>query len=253
MSDDSRAARELSSLGVAGSHGGWTESQIRERIRAVVAGDRRALGGVEPLYGATTEDVVAAMADVWGWSHRQVTASINPAATLDAFETLLARLLEVAGAGGTVALATGRPASLLPLYTALARLARSQGAKVVDEHDTAAFVSDGRAGRFLRWIDGVAVLTDGESLLASQGVEAGEDWVFRVGKSDLWVADHGFAATALRVGGRIAAFVDFDTLALAVASTRLRPEQAVIVPLDDQRSPLAYRVLIDLVSVRNDH
>ncbi len=68
--------------------------------------------------------------------------------------------------------------------------------------------------------------------------------------ADLWLCDHGFAGAALRSGGRIAAFVDFDTIALAVASTRVGAGQAVVVPLDDQRPPLAYQVLIDLVSRR---
>lgn len=238
---------------MAGSHARWTESQIRSRIRAVVAGEAGALCGLEPLYGATTDDVVAATATVWGWSHRQVIASTNPEATLRAFTTMVDRVVEVAEAGGAVAVATGRPASLLPLYSALVRAARARGATVLEQHDTTPSVREGRAGRFLRWVDGVAVLTDGEALLSTTGVAAGDDWVFQVGRADLWLCDQGFAGAALRSGGRIAAFVDFDTIALAVAATRVGAEQAVMVPLDDQRPPLAYQVLIDLVSHRIDH
>lgn len=251
--DDRSTLRDLSRLGVAGAHARWTESQIRDRIRAVVAGERAALCGVEPFYGATTDDVVAAMATVWGWSHRQVMASTNPEATLRAFTTMVGHIVEVGESGGTVAVATGRPASLLPLYTALVREARSQGASVLEQHDTAPSVRDGRAGRFLRWVDGVAVLTDGAALLSTAGVAAGDDWVFQVGRADLWLCDHGFAGAALRSGGRIAAFVDFDAIALAVAGTRVGAGQAVVVPLDDQRPPLAYQALIDLVSHRIDH
>lgn len=238
---------------MAGSHARWTESEIRDRIRAVVAGEAGALSGLEPLYGATTDDVVAAMATVWGWSHRQVVASTNPEATLRGFTALVESVVEVAESGGTVAVATGRPASLLSLYSALVREARARGASVIEHHDTSPSVRDGRAGRFLRWVDGVAVLSDGEALLSTAGVGAGDDWVFQVGRADLWLCDHGFAGAALRSGGRIAAFVDFDAIALAVAATRVGAEQAVVVPLDDQRSPLAYQVLIDLVSRRVDH
>lgn len=251
--DDRSALRDLSRLGVAGSHARWTESQIRDRIRAVVAGEAGALNGLEPLYGATTDDVVAAMATVWGWSHRQVVASTNPEATLRAFTTMVDRVLGVGESGGTVAVATGRPASLLPLYSALLREARARGASVIEQHDTTPSVLDGRAGRFLRWVDGIAVLTDGEALLSTAGIGAGDDWVFRVGRADLWLCDHGFAGAALRSGGRIAVFVDFDAIALAVAATRVGAEQAVVVPLDDQRPPLAYQVLIDLVRHRIDH
>lgn len=251
--DDRSTLRDLARLGVAGSHARWTEPEIRDRIRAVVAGEAGALSGLEPVYGATTDDVVAAMATVWGWSHRQVMASTNPEATLRAFTTLVDRVVEVGESGGTVAVATGRPASLLSLYSALVRMARARGASVIEQHDTAPSVRDGRAGRFLRWVDGIAVLTDGEALLSSAGVGAGVDWVFQVGRADLWLCDHGFAGAALRSGGRIAAFVDFDTIALALAATRVGAEQAVVVPLDDQRPPLAYQILIDLVSHRINH
>jgi hypothetical protein len=87
----------------------------------------------------------------------------------------------------------------------------------------------------------VAVLTDGQALLAHDAVVAGDDWLFAVGRPDLVVADRGFAGAAVRAGVDVIAWADLDAPALAVCAARGRP--IVVVPIDEQRPAWAYEPL----------
>lgn len=246
--------RALARAGVAGAHARYTEHDLRRHIRAVADGDRGALLGLEPFLGVTSDEVAAAARATWGWGEGEITASIDPGVTLDRFRDLVHRLDEEAAAGGAVAFATGRPASLLPLYTALERRAEVAGAAIAaGDTDTAGFLCDGRADRRLRWIDRVAVVTDGAALLPTLGVEAGDELLFHVGRPTLVVADHGFATAAVRRGIEIAAFVDFDAVVLALVARQLPERAMTLVPLDDQRMPQDYDVLTALVSDIRKH
>ena len=75
-------------------------------------------------------------------------------------------------------------------------------------------------GRFLRWVDGVAVVTDGSSLLATSGADAAEEWMFLAGRPSLVVADGPFAAAAVDAGVEVVAFAGLDRVDLAVPAVR---------------------------------
>ena len=99
----------------------------------------------------------------------------------------------------------------------------------------------------MRWLDRVAVLTDGESLLADDsGIDAAEEWLFTLAPTR-----PRRRRPLVRRGGRwpgleVVAFADLDAVALAVAAWQGRAVR--IVPLDERRPPQAYSPLVELVS-----
>ena len=52
----------------------------------------------------------------------------------------------------------------------------------------------------LRWVDGVAVVTDGQSLCATRGPEAAQEWLFLIPRPALVIADGPYADVALDAG-----------------------------------------------------
>jgi hypothetical protein len=132
---------------------------------------------------------------------------------------------------------------MLGVYRALAAEAAAGGGTVLacDRYGPI----DG-SGHALWWHDGVAVVTDGEGLLGDDGPDAGEEWLFAVGRCDLVVADHGFAGAAVAAGYETLAFAGLDAVALAVAARRGRP--LGLVPLHDGCPPAAYAPLVERVA-----
>jgi len=153
------------------------------------------------------------------------------------------RIVDVASTGAHIALATSRPASLITMYLALARLARISGGDVVDADDSGPLRVDGRSARGIRWVDGVAMVTDGESLCATRGLEAALEWLFLVPRPALVVADGPYADAALDAGIEVVALGGLEHASLAVG--RRRGRQSLIVPMWIDRPPGAYRPLIE--------
>ena len=149
---------------VAGPHVHLSREGVLQQARALLRGDPQAtLGLVEP--GAVTlDDVRAAVAATHGYTFDTPRAAIDPDCTIAGAERAIARLFEVAASGGRIAFATGRPASLLVHYQQLARAAQHAGADIVALEQYGPFHAHGRGDRYFRWFDGVAVLTDGDSL-----------------------------------------------------------------------------------------
>jgi hypothetical protein len=90
----------------------------------------------------------------------------------------------------------------------------------------------------------VAVVSDGERLLADDSPLTGDDWVFAVGRPDLVVADHAFAGAATAAGLETFALAGLDAPALGVAAAR---GLLALLPLDDRCPPAAYAPLVDLI------
>jgi hypothetical protein len=227
---------------VAGPHAHFGRDAVKGSIRALVNGDRRAQLGCDGLDGCTPEEVRDALASSHGWDANAARAAIDPDCTLAALEAAGLRIAEAAQAGARIAVATARPASLLGLAQFVATEAAALGGRVLVS-DRAAI--DGAAGRELWWIGGVAVLTDGSALFASDG--AGDDWLFAVGRPDLVVADRGYAGTALRAGCEVVAWADLDAPALSLAAARGR--RILVVPLDERRPAASYEVVEDALNL----
>jgi len=235
------ARRRVLEARLAGPHAHFGRDAVRASIRALVNGDRRAQLGCDGLEGCTPDEVRDALVSTHGWDPHATRAVIDPDSTVAAIESAGLRIAEAARTGARVAVATARPASLLGLAQFVAAEAAALGACVLAS-DRAAL--DG-GGRELWWVGGVAVLTDGGSLLASDG--AGDEWLFAVGRPDLVVADRAYAGCALRAGCEVVAWADLDAPALAVAAARGR--RILVVPLDERRPAAAYEVVEDALDL----
>lgn len=218
--------------------------EVRNVARRVARGETRVLLGLDPFDGLTPDDVYEALDAMWGWDHSSTRCSIDPDLTVEAAVGAFTRIADVARAGGRIALATGRPASMLSFYQRIARTARDAGARILTSDDAGRFTAAGRSHRRLWWLDGVAVITDGHDIVADDALQAGDEMLFAVGRAELVVADRGFAGHALRDGYDVVAFADLDAAALGVAAWRGLPVS--LVPMGEGKPPAGYELLADL-------
>jgi hypothetical protein len=238
------ARERLKAAHVSGRSTRFGRDEVIALMRRLVDGDPRVRFGLPPFHALTMEHVETAVTETYGWTGDGPRARIAPSRTLQGFAAACTRVREVARAGGSIAFATGRPASLLTVYRALATMAVEAGATVLERTESGV-VNPG--GRRLWWLDRVAVLTDHESLLADTGAgtDAAEELLFTLPRPTLVVADRAFAGVALAQGIEVVAFADLDALALAVAAWR--GGGARIVPLDERRPPQAYSPLVETI------
>ncbi len=204
---------------------------------------RRAVerAAADRVHGAPLDDAWAAVGRVFGATIAD--PGIDPALTISAARHAVARISEVANANARIALATSLPASLLTFHLALARFARISGADVADGDDAGPMRVDGRADRYLRWVDGVAVVTDGQSLCSVRGLEAAQEWLFMIPRPALVIADGPYAEVAVDAGVETIAFAGLDHSALVVGPPKNR--HCTVVPMWTDRPPGAYRPLLE--------
>lgn len=217
---------------VAGRSPVLSPSELRRGVERAAA-DRShnvplddAWSAVRGVFGATVQD-----------------PEIDARLTIDAASRAMARVGEVASSTARVALATSRPASLLTLHLAIARFARISGAEVIDGDDASPMRVDGRADRRLRWVDGVAVVTDGQSLCAVRGLEAAQEWLFMIPRPALVIADGPYADVAVDAGIEVIGFAGLDHCSLAVGASPNR--RCLVVPMWTDRTPGDYRPLLE--------
>ncbi len=222
---------------VAGRAGAPGRTELRRFVERIVAGDRSSLGELAPVPGLTVPEAWAAFTEVFGTTADH--PGIDPGRTLAAARRAAHRIRAVGAAAGRIAVATAAPASLLPLHLAFVRLARASGAEVPDLADVGPIRADGRAPRFLRWVDGVAAVTDGQALCATSDGEAAREWMFVLPRPALVVGDGPFAEVAWEAGVEVVALAGLDRGGLAVAAAR--GERCILVPLRTDRAPRAYR------------
>jgi hypothetical protein len=234
---------QLKSAHVSGRSVRFGRDEIVAVMRRIVDGDARVRFGLPPFFDLTIAHVEAAVESTYGWKGDGPRARIAPARTVDGFVAARDRVLEVARAGGSIAFATSRPASLLSLYRELVAYAAAEGATVLEQPESSLV---GPGGRRLWWLDGVAVLTDHESLLGDAGTDAADELLFTLPRPDLVVGDRVFAGAAVAAGHEVVAFADLDAAALAVAAWRGLAVR--VVPLDERRPPSSYGPLLDLVA-----
>jgi Phosphatase len=231
---------------VAGRHDRLGRTEMLSVMRRVVAGDPVALLGLERFDRADVAELRTVASEVWGWKADEPTVTIEPDRLLTGLLSARDRVVDVARRGGRILVATGRPASLLPMHQQLARLGRSEGGHLLDAGEAGPVAAAGRSSVRLWWIGGVAVLTDGDVLLADAGIDAIDELLFTVPHPDLVVADRGFAGGALRAGIEVVALADLDAIALGLAASRGLP--VTVVPLQERRPASAYRALEPLLS-----
>jgi hypothetical protein len=234
-------ARALADRRVAGTHARFGRAEVGAVLSRLAAGHTDATLGLD-LGRVTREEAMAALEAVWGTSSDDPRVVIDPERTVAAVAHASERLATTAARGGRIAFATGRPASLLAPYGVLVAALAPTDARIVDVGVFGPVVG----GRWLWWVDSVATVTDGASLLADDGVVCGDEWLFAVGRPDLVVADRGFAAAAIGAGIETIALADVDAVVLGVAARREHPVR--VVPLDEQRPPGAYDPLVQALT-----
>jgi hypothetical protein len=227
---------------VTGPHATLGRSEVAHAVARLAASTPDATLGMT-LDRVTRDEAWAALGSGWGWDGSTARASIDPDRTLAGIEHARHRLRAVGAAGGRVAIATGHPASLLPLATAMGAAASAAGAELLVCGRSGPI---GGSARALWWIGPVAVVTDGDSLLGDDGLEAAAEWLFLTGRPDLVVADGAFAGFAAAAGHETLALADLDAVALGVAAARGLPVQ--VLPLDTSRPPVAYEPLVEAVT-----
>jgi hypothetical protein len=218
-------------------------TELRRLVEHIARGDRYSLGELTPIDGLTALDGWAAITDVFGATPE--LPRIDPARTIAATERAAQRVRAVASTGARVACATAHPASLLSVLSAFAHLARVSGGDVADANDVGPIRADGRAARWLRWLDGVAVVTDGESLCGTHDGEAAREWLFAVPRPALVIADGPFAEVAWEAGIEVVVLAGLDRPGLAIAAARNR--NCTLVPLRTDRPPRNYAVIRTLL------
>lgn len=259
---------------IAGSHPALTPLDVEHHVRALAAGEPRALFGLPAFPGITVDGARLACREQFGWAASTASTAaragpskaagpkaagpkaanqIDPLRTVAGAHVLGALLAQAAAAGARVAFATARPASLLPLYQTLARSALDAGAVVLGDDESEEFRDGGRAGRRLRWYHGVAVVVDRTGLLDTDAVEAADEWLFHLPRPELVVADRGFAGVSVARGIATVACCDLDTPALAMAAASR--EHCTLVPFIVGRPPVAYDLIAALAAVpqTSDH
>jgi len=267
-----------------------TRDELREHlVQAMIAGDvatprqnnllhfrRMAAGnpyyqfGLELKPSWTERAVLEMMVERCGVdpdpAHVYGDDTIDPEITLDTLEAMGERIGLAARRREDVVIATGHPATLTPLYQAVARALAESGCRVLTPAAGWSYdIESGHGGSDRRRIvyaeGGVAMLEgdDGrthhthdpypmevmlrhlagqESAATAPGGSAGEDsavW------PDLAIADHGWAGAAGQAGIDTVGFADCNDPALFAGAAE--GKIAVVVPLDDGVSPHHYAPL----------
>jgi hypothetical protein len=233
---------------LAGRHDRLGRTELHSVMRRIASSDPAALLGLAPFARIDLAQVHDAAVAVWGWQPDAAAVAIDPDRLLAGIGAARDRIVDVARRGGRILVATTRPASLLPVHQALARLARESGAHLLDAGEAGPVAAARRAGVRIWWSGGVAVLTDGDALLADPGLAAVDELLFSVAHPDLVVADRGFAGGAVRAGIEVVALADLDAMALGLAARRGLPVS--VVPVHERRPASAYSVLEPVLAAR---
>ena len=158
-----------------------------------------------------------------------------------AFDAAVARAsLEVARGGGRIAFATSAPGVAARRSTARSPTRpRAAGGDVFDAVESAPCRPRSGSAR-LRWVDHVAVVTDGAALLADdERRRRGRGVALHAGPArPRGRRPHASPASRSR-GLEVVAFAGLDAVALAVAAWRGTAVR--VVPLDERRPPAATR------------
>ncbi|MEV5826091.1 phosphatase [Spirillospora sp. NPDC052242] len=188
--------------------------------------------------------------------------TIDPDITLDTLEAMGERIGQAARRKETVVVATGHPATLTPLYQAVARALMDAGCKVLTPARGWTYeIETDYGGADLRRLvyaePGVAMLEseDGrtqhthdphamEAMLRELAADSGSGGAAD-GKPELWpdlaIADHGWAGAAGQAGIDTVGFADCNDPALFAGAAEGKVD--VVVPLDDGVNPHHYAPL----------
>jgi len=227
---------------IAGPAVSHDRDNVRRKIARLVAGDPELQFGIRGLTdaGLTPDDVLALVAAEAGFDPDPAIVEgpvpVDPGHVLDRLDSAGDRLAEAAARGERVLLATGHPAGLSPLYMAVGQLLRRRGATIVRPGSGERWWGEGRH-REVRYLHGVAMLTDGASAIHTHSPEPMER-ILMWDTPDLVLADHGFAGAAIQAGVETISVADVNDPAPVVAKWLGRTR--IVVVMDDNVQPEDY-------------
>jgi hypothetical protein len=212
----------------------------------LVAGHETYTFGLDDWRAASLADAIAAVRAVCGGDPEQAEEDgpgfIDPDRTLAAIERHRDRLADFAAAGGgRVLLATGHPTGLLPHYAAIGRLLAASGSTLLAPLDDV-LLQRGREPRGIRFLDGVAAVTDGANLRHTHlpmFMEAMLDEL--AAPPELVLADHGMAGAAIARGIPTLSIADVNDPALPLAQYAGRTD--AVLPIDDNLAPTLFQAV----------
>ena len=200
-------------FGLAGLPGDLSPSDILELVGTAAGFDPEALGKAAPV-------------------------PVAPQFVLAACEAVGDRFALAAERCETVILATGHPVGLAHLYIEVGRLLRAHGVEVVQPYEAVLWKEPGRHHHWeVRYLEGVAMLTDGASMKHSHSGEP-MTRMLAEGRPGLVFADHGFAGSAIEHGVDTVSIADVNDPALLVAQAQGRTETVIV--MDDNVRPEDY-------------
>jgi|GEM_PF-2927371 len=238
-------SQSLVKMGIAGKRTSVSTQVFRDSVGQLARRNPESTMGISGkflLHALDSGSIEECAQEVFGLDTSGATVHIDQELTMIALDEAFDKIATLSSKGAKIIFASSRPAATLSLLIELARLSESVGAKILQSFDdTSSFIADGRKGRHFSWSGGVAVMSDGESILASNDSKAADDLFFHLPRPDLVVADHIYAGASLTSGYPTIAFTGLESLAVAVASV---PEtNCLAVPMSLSRTANRYGII----------
>ena len=238
-------SQSLIKMGICGKRTSVSTQVFRDRVGQLARRNPESTMGISGkflLHALDSGSIEECAQEVFGIDTSNHSVFIDPELTMIALDEAFDKIANAASNGAKIIFASSRPAATLPLFIEIARLSESVGANILQSFDdTSSFIADGRKGRHFSWSGGVAVMSDGESILASNDAKAADDLFFHLPRPDLVVADHIFAGASITCGFATVAFTGLESLAVAVASV---PENnCLAVPMSLSRTGNHYEII----------
>jgi hypothetical protein len=233
--------------GTRTSHG--AENNLR-KIGLLLEGDENNTYGMEELLGESTfAEAYSAVEEQIGnppdMEETPGRGCIDPARTAAGLLAAGERIRAVAGAGGSLVLATGHPGALLSYYLGIARWVGELGGEILSAQTEGRY----KRGAILDWVGPVGALANGATLWHTHDAEPMRDLLRELGAVDLVVADHGFAGAAVAAGIPTVAIMDTNDPAFAVVSRR--SADLTVIPMDDNRPQGSYAAALAVLTSRS--
>jgi Phosphatase len=225
---------------------------VLRNIRLLHEGDPDKQFGLSGLQELDPDEVLRLVGRASGFepdaSARTGPVPIDPELVLDACEAVGDRLAQAVRLGERLVLATGHPVGLAHLYIEVARLVRDRGVEILEPADGVTWRDGERHHPWqIRYLDGVAILTDKASARHTHGADAMGRMLADV-TPDLVFADHGFAGAAIERGVETVSIADVNDPALIVARALGRTETVIV--MDDNVAPQAYWPCFQAIAAR---
>lgn len=223
---------------------------VRRNIRLLHQGDPDKQFGMTGLRSLPPDEVLELVERAAGFradGRFDGPVWVDPQLVLDACEAVGARLATAVERGERVVLATGHPRGLDHLYIEVGRLLRERGVRILTPADGESWIDGDRGRRWIRYHEGLAMLTDDQRPLHTHGA----DVMVRIlaeERPDLVLADHGFAGAAIQAGIEAISIADVNDPALVVARAVGRTE--IVVVMDDNVAADAYWPCFQAIAAR---